>query len=356
MSPAQAVLLILLALCLIACQPADLPDPVDQSIRPAKIHRVTVHPEVEQHRFVGEVEASATIDMSFRVPGSLVALPVLEGQTIAAGALIAAIDDTDYQLALREARVELELAIQDLDRKQRLLRDKGISQSIVDDARAHAQLRQVALEQAQENLQRTSISAPFEAFVARRYTDNHVNVRVGEPVVQLMNLSRLHVIAHVPERLLATATPERVLDMQVSFPFLPERQFPVQFKENRGQSSSVAATFEVTFEMPRPEGLNILPGMTANVSVTLALPGSNAAIQVPASALMTDAEKNYFVWRYDPVSLLVSKAPVEVSTGTDGSISVTRGLADGELIVASGAANLRAGMKVRRLNESGIGS
>ncbi len=348
-----ACLLVSVVVCLSACQREEAPVVVDQSVRPAKIHQVRVSSEIEHHRFVGQVEAAATIDMTFRVPGPLIELPVLEGQTIDQGGLIAAIDATDYRLALREAQVQLELAKQDLDRKSRLLRDKGISRSIVDAARAEAELRQVALEQARENLDRTRILAPFEAFVARRYTDNHVNVRVGEPIVQLMDLNELFIIAHIPERLLATATPERVVDLQASFPFIPNRQFALTFRENRGQSNAVAATFEVTFTMQRPPEYNILPGMSAAVSVSLSLPPARDSIQVPASALVTDVENNFFVWRFDPETQLVSKAPVMVNTGADGSISVVRGLSDGDLIVASGAANLSAGMKVRMLGAPG---
>ncbi len=322
----------------------------DQSVRPARIFTVTSDSLELKHEFVGQVEAAQTIDMTFRVPGPLVELPVLEGQTIEAGALIAAIDDTDYVLAHREARVQLDLARQDLNRKQQLLSERGISRSLVDDARALYDLRQVALEKAGENLARTRLTAPFQAYVARRFTDNHVNVRVGDPIVRLMDLNKLFVVMNIPENLVATTTPERLISAQARFPFLPEQPFDLAIHENRGESSAVAQTFEVTMIMERPADLNILPGMTATVEITLSSPDVGAGLQIPTSALVSDPEKNYFVWVYDPESNLVSKRPVSIGPATGTGITVLAGLRSGEMIVASGASALQPGMKVRPLS------
>ena len=348
---ALAVGLMVTALILSACTEQAEQAVADQSIRPARIFAVTADSPTVRHEFVGQVEAAQTIDMSFRVPGPLVELPVLEGQTIEAGALIAAIDATDYQLAHREARVQLELARQDLARKRQLLSERGISRSIVDDARALFDLRQVALEKARENLERTRLTAPFQAYVARRFTDNHVNVRVGDPVVRLMDLNELFVVINVPENLVATTTPERLISAEARFPFLPDRPFALSIRENRGESSAVAQTFEVTLAMARPAGLNILPGMTATVEITLSPPDADADIQIPTSALVSDAEKNYFVWIYDQQTQAISRQPVSIGPASGTGISVLSGLKSGDLIVASGASALQPGMKVRPLGE-----
>jgi len=323
----------------------------DQSIRPAKIFAVTSDSLVERREFVGQVEARQTIDMTFRVPGPLIELPILEGQIIPEGALIAAIDDTDYVLAHREARVQLELARQDLTRKRQLLNERGISRSLVDDAKALFDLRQVALEKARENLDRTRIFAPFEAYVSRRFTDNHVNVRVGDPIVRLMDLNELFVVINVPENLVATTTPERMISARARFPFLPDELFDLTIRENRGESSAVAQTFEVTMAMPPPEGLNILPGMTATVEIALTSASIGLNIQIPTSALVSDAEKNHFVWTYDAKSQVVSRQPITIGPAEGEGITVLSGLKSGDLIVASGASALQPGMKVRPLGE-----
>lgn len=341
----------LMGLALLAgCGAEPVPPPADQSVRPARIFQVNAGQTRIQHEFVGRVEAAQTVDVSFEVGGPLASLPVREGQSVRTGELVAALDTTDYTLAVREAEVQLRLARQDLERKRRLLAERGISQSIVDDAQAHFELKMVALERARDDLADAHIIAPFDAFVARRFTDNHVIVRPGDPIVRLLDLNRLFVVANVPESLLATATAERVLDIHARFAFVPNERFPLEYLENRGESSAVAQTFEVTFVMPRPEKWNILPGMTATVTVALsALTPTD--IVIPASALVADAEGDFHVWRYDPTTQAVHKVGVEVGQPSRGGISILEGLQHGDLIVASGAAHLQAGMKVRMLGK-----
>ena len=341
--------LIWLLLTAVACGDDAALTAADQSIRPARIFEVKGDNLEERHEFVGQIEARQTIDMTFRVPGPLVELPVLEGQTIEAGTLLAAIDDTDYSLALREARVQLELARQDLDRKRQLLSERGISRSIVDDAKALFDLRQVAVEKARENLERTRIFAPFDAYVSRRFTDNHVNVRVGDPIVRLMDLNELYVVMNIPENLVATTTPERLISASAYFPFLPDQSFDLALRENRGESSAVAQTFEVTMAMARPEGLNILPGMTAMVEIALSSSAEEDDIQIPTSALVSDPEKNYFVWLYHRDTQAVSRQSVTIGPAAGDGISIRSGLKTGDLIVASGASALQPGMRVRPL-------
>ncbi len=344
--------LMVLALLLTACSPP----PSDElhataSVRPARIFQVTARGDTEHYQFVGRVEAAQTVDMSFQVPGMLIALPVREGQEVAAGEFIAAIDPTDYELALREAEAQLQLARQDYERKRQLLRQQVMAQSEVDDARTLVQLREVRVERAREDLADTRLYAPFDAVVARRFTDNHVNIVPGTPVVRLHDRRELHVRANVPEDLLATADGDRVVSIDARFDFAGDRRFPLQIHENTGEADSVAQTYAITFSMAPVEDFNILPGMTATVEVVLRAPVGGSAVVIPTNALVSDAERNFHVWLYDPATGSVHKRVVEVGTPAGSGIPVLAGLGDGDLIVATGATALQEGMRVRPLGD-----
>ncbi|MEM7016426.1 MAG: efflux RND transporter periplasmic adaptor subunit, partial [Pseudomonadota bacterium] len=197
----------------------------------------------------------------------------------------------------------------------------------------------------------TKIHAPFNGYVARRYTDNHVNVRAGENILRLNDLSELFVIASMPESMLATVTAERIVSLYARFAFLPDEIFELTYRENTGEAAAVAQTFEVTFAMPRPEAWNILPGMTATVEVELSATASSTAVRVPISALVADANKQFFVWLYDAATNAVEKRTVEVGPAEGKTAVIRAGLKGGELLVATGASQLQAGMKVRALGE-----
>jgi len=337
---------------LAACADRTEPEPVDQSVRPARIFEVRDTAQSLEYNFVGRVEALRTVDMTFEVSGPLRQLPVLEGQSITQGALVAALDTTDFELAVREAEVQLQLARQDLERKRQVLAQRGIARSVVDDAKSNYDLQRVRLEKAREMLADARLVAPFDAFVARRYVDNFVTVRAGEKIVRLNDPNQLLVVANIPESLYATAAEEQVLSMHAEFDFVPGVQFPLQTYENRGEADQLAQTYEVSLVMDRPDQWNILPGMTASVIVKLRDPAQETAnLLIPTSALVGDGNGAFHVWVFDAQNGTVSRREVTVDVPAQKGIPVTSGLQDGDLIVATGASQLSAGMRIRMLGE-----
>lgn len=319
-------------------------------MRPARVIRVEAAGGVMAHEFVARVEAAQSIDVSFEVDGVLAELPVLEGQTIERGQLVAALDPTDFRLAVREAELQVELARQNWERKRRLLAQQGIAASLVEDARSMHELQQVRLAQRRESLAKSRITAPFDAHVARRYVDNFVQVGAKDEVVRLNDLHELQVVAGVPEQLLVTVGTEQVVSIDAIFPFAPEQRFPLAFRENRGEADAVAQTYEVSFTMQRPAEYNILPGMTAAVRV--ALRSAAAAAWIPASALVSGPDKGFFVWLHDPQTQAVRKQAVQVGPPAAHGVPVTAGLKGGEWVVSTGANQLQEGMRIRPMDDS----
>lgn len=333
-----------------ACAERELPAPERQNVRPAKLMTVQAKAAARRYEFSGKIEALQSVDVSFEVGGPLAELRVREGETIAEGALIAALDPTSFELAAKEAEVELKLAIQDLERKRRVLAEGAIARSVVEDAESHYELQLVRLNQASERLADTRIRAPFEGYVSQRYQDKFVNVRAGEPIVRLHDLEQLLVVVSVPEALLATASADQVAAAWAAFSFAPGQTFPIDYHENRGEADSLVQTYEVSFTMPSPEGYNVLPGMTA--AVTVQLHTSEASVMLlPASALVPTAEGGLAVWVYDEASSFVQRRLVETGSPEQAGVPVTAGLRPGERVVVAGASQLQAGMRVRPLND-----
>ena len=67
--------------------------------------------------------------------------------------------------------------------------------------------------------------------------------------------------------------------------------------------------------------------------------------------MVTDADGNAYVWRYDTRSQLVHKNSVSIGEMAGANILVTEGLEGGDSIAVAGAAHLREGMKVRPLTK-----
>ena len=285
---------------------------------------------------------------------------------------------------LAAAQAELDNARVERERRQTLVRQGVVSQSELDQAqlrfdRAEQQVRRAqqslgkaregaraedleAMEatirgleaqhrQAANALDDTSLRAPFAGRVAVQHVENYQEVQAGQFIVSLQDLSRVEVVADIPESFLILARKDYVESLLVGFESLPGRQFEAVFEEIETTADPQTQTFAVTVQMPPPEGVNLFPGMPATLQIHV-----NAAAQagqddtlVPVSAIFSDPEGRPNVWIVDPEDLSVRRRRVRIDEPTGNRVAVSEGLEDGEEIVTAGVHLLYEGMKVRRL-------
>ena len=135
---------------------------VEPAPRPALIATVAKPSDRILHEFIGKVDAAQTVDLSFEVSGQLTSITPREGDRLAAGSLIAALDPTPFEISVREAKAQFELAELDLRRKRALLKDKAISPALVDQASAQLDLALAYLEMSERHLAESRLVAPFD--------------------------------------------------------------------------------------------------------------------------------------------------------------------------------------------------
>ncbi len=101
----------------------------------------------------GQVSASNQIDIKPKVSGDVIYVPVSEGQTVGAGALIVQLDDTDAQKAVRDAQANLDSAKIALQKLQQPADALSITQAqnAIDKANESKQNAQSDLVQAYDS-------------------------------------------------------------------------------------------------------------------------------------------------------------------------------------------------------------
>jgi RND family efflux transporter MFP subunit len=322
-------------------------------IKPVKTVTVSGLGEGEM-TFPATVEAGEKLLMSFRVPGRIVALPVREGEEIRKGQLIAKLDPLDYQIAVNEARAEYNKAQADLKRYQKLYEKDAVPLADLDLRISQRDVTKARLEEAEKNLSYTYMRAPFTGNIGRRYVENYMDVRSNEAIVDLNDITNVEVKIDVPESIISlTQTQADKIDLKIFAEYETARgkQYPLTIKEISNRADPLTQTFEVTFIMPQPDDIALLPGMNAMVRLEATIKENakyDSRIMIPAFAVMGADDEGSYVWIVDKSNMTVHSTKVEIGqmTGNDG-IFITSGLMGGELLVVAGMKSLQEGMKVQ---------
>jgi RND family efflux transporter MFP subunit len=341
-------ILVLAVLLLAGCGKEEEPEPV-QVVRPVKIMKVSAGTVTADYSLPGQVRAARRAELSFKVSGPLVALPVEEGQQVKKGDLIAQIQKRDFQTALEEAKARALEAEKQFRRYKELYAKKQVSRADYDRYRAARDVARAKLEDAANALKDTTLRAPFAGVIAHRYVENFQKVQAKEPIVSLQDISRIEILVNVPELQMAAIRENTPSKVYATFESIPGKRFPLVMKEFSTQADPATQTYQVVFVMDQPREASILPGMTAMVTAeTIQGVTGKKVILIPAIAVMEGAGKQPFVWTYDEKTSTVKQQPIKVGR-LEGSekIFIKEGLQGGETIVVAGLTQLEKGMKVR---------
>ncbi len=136
------------------------------------------------------------------MPGTIVDLPVKEGEAIEQGEMIAQLDPTDFKLVVQEREAELFRARRDFERIEPLA-ERGFSTVREKDRREYnLKSAQASLDMAKQDLAYTTLTAPFKGRIAKRLVENFEEVQAKEVIVELRDLQALEVKFDVPEQIM----------------------------------------------------------------------------------------------------------------------------------------------------------
>lgn len=227
---------------------------------------------------------------------------------------------------------------------------KQVSKADYDSYRAGRDVARAQLEDARNSLADTSLKAPFDGVISKRFVENFQKVQAKEPIVNLQDITRIEILVNVPELMMAALKKENRSKIKASFESIPDKDFAVTVKEYSTQADPATQTYQVVLIMDQPAEAVILPGMTAMVKAQVAqqVGSSSQVIIIPAIAVMDAPGNEPYVWLLDKESSTVYKTKVTIGR-MEGSkeIFIQDGLQGGETVIIAGITQLEEGMKVR---------
>lgn len=261
-------LVVLLTGCM--AETAEIPP---ELVRPVKLMTVTDPGAGQVRVFPAKVEAARQVELAFKITGHLIEFPVLEGNHVAKGELLARLDSRDQSNNLLNREAEYTLAVADYQRKTGLLDRGHISRSDVDIARATLKSAEASLAIARDQLSYTELRAPFDGTVARVDVEKFQMVEANHSVLVFQKDSDLDVVIQVPETLVGEVTRQKPAPAFVRFSSQPDVRYPVRLKEHATQVSEGTQSYEVVYTLPAPGNMKVLPGMSAELVVGIGSPG-----------------------------------------------------------------------------------
>jgi RND family efflux transporter MFP subunit len=345
---------------LTACE-EEAPEVVEQ-IRAIKTITVSEPGSGQLRRFPGLVEAVDTSILSFEVGGNTREVNVSVGDRVQEGQALATLDDTPFKLNVEAARAEVGRAKADLaesqnefQRKETLYKKEWVAKAAYDQAMAarDSSASQVSytvskLNLARRDLDKTVLRAPFEGVIADKYVDPFQEVARGEKVFEIYAEGAMQIVFVVPE----TSIGDIFLGLpaEVTFPAENVEALSGRISEV-GTVASEANAFPVKVALLEPPD-NVLPGMTAEVSLVLGDADESATFLVPVSAITPGDEPGTgYVFVYDPEASVVRKTPVKGGGVRDNRVVITEGIQGGDVIAVAGVSFLRDGQQVKLMSQ-----
>lgn len=235
----------------------------------------------------GVIEPVQVVDLKSKASGEIIELPIEEGDSVAKGQLIARLDastarnDFEQKSAdLEVARVALSQATKQADRqlqlyKQGLISELDYENALLAKEQANSNLIRAttALEDSRERLAETTIRAPFDGIVLKKYVEigqiiasGISAVSGGTTLATVADMSKVYVrtavdevdIGQIKVGMKATVVPESYPDRQ--FEGNVVRIIPL------AKSEQNVTTFDVTILVDNTDGL-LMSGMNASVEI-----------------------------------------------------------------------------------------
>ncbi len=364
--------------------------PAPQAIE-VEVAPVKTRPIQRTVDFVGTLIAFEESTISSQVEGRVEKVTVDLGDTVKKGDLLVKINDEEFRLdvnkaladlrqtlaklgiedstrgnidlnktaLVKKARADMENAELNYKRLSKLLEDRLVPQQQVDDAQTKYQMAKAtydaALEDAkvlvatieakkadlsmkQKKLSDTSVIAPISGEVLSKKVSVGEYVKVGTPLITLVDSSQLRLRGDIPERFSTQITEGQ--EVKISVDAVPNETFGG--KISRISPASNPETRAVTVEalIPNPDK-KLKPGFFAKASVLTKT--DEKSVTVPQEALITFAgvTKVFVIADNKASERVVQKG---ITLGSE--VEIVHGVNPGEVVAISGQSKLHNGAPV----------
>jgi RND family efflux transporter MFP subunit len=327
-----AVAVLASALCLTGCGAKRENAQSASSNLPAATVRVqTVESKLHSttEEIVSTVQARRHATLEAKLSGRIETMPVVLGQSVKAGEVIARLDAGEIKARLDQAEASLEQAGQDWKRISALFEQQAVTRAEYDASQAHYGVAKGAVSEAKAMMSYVEIVAPFDGVVTKKWADVGDFATPGKPLIAIEDPSALQLEADVPEAIASHIQHDLRLTARVDG---VSGELTGTVSEIAPAADPVSRTFRVKID------LLPTPGLMSGQFARLIMPfGESHSLRVPASAVVQRGQMELvFVVVNGHAQLRIVKTGNRIGD----ELELVSGVDAGEQVVVDGAGNL----------------
>lgn len=347
------------------------PAAAQQGAALVRVDAVRSEPLSQTVPVIGRLVARQAGSVAARISGPILEFRVQVGDRIAAGDVIAVLDDAtkkaERDLAaaglavaraeLKTRQAEIVLAQQDLNRLEGLKKSAAFSQARFEDALQQVAIAEAGAREAESNvtsaraelrlaeinLEYTRITAPYDGVITRRLSEAGAYASAGDDLVNMIADQSLEVEADVPSNrllgLIAGSSVDVALDNGMAFRAAVRAIIPNENPLTRTRAVRFIPDFG-------PQGQAAAGTLANEQSVTVQVP-------IGAPREIVSVHKDAIIKRPDDTVVFVvtdgqaQERSVVLGEAVGSRYEVLDGLADGDLVVVRGNERLQPGAPVQ---------
>jgi membrane fusion protein (multidrug efflux system) len=284
----------------------------------------------------GSVVASEFVDIRPESNGRIVFLQIPEGKMVAAGTVLAKLNDADLQAQMQKIKVQLELATINEQRNYKLVKAKGINQSDYDISLQQVNILKADIAYTQSLIDKTVIKAPFAGQMGLKQVSLGAFISSATTIVSLQKVDQLNVDFTLPEiyqnyiKVGKKVTVESIAN--------PGVKMNATIAAIEPQIIATSRNIKVRANL---QG-KLLPG--AYTKVFLGENQQKPSILVPSNIIIPDSKVKQLVVVRDGKAKFIS---VETGYRTASAVEITSGIQVGDSLIVAGMLFVREGSDLK---------
>jgi len=315
-----------------------------EKIIPVKVMEIAASQTISVRNYIGTVEESVAVSLSFSGMGTVEQVFVSEGQRVQKGQLLATLNTATAEDSYQMMLAKLQQAQDAYDRLAKLHEKGRIPDIQFVEVETGLQQAKSMTSVAKKNLDDCQLFAPRAGVIASRSIEAGSSVMPALAAFKIVSVDNVYVKIPVPEGEIGKITKGQKARIEV--PALNDSVFTGEIDMKGVIANAISHTYDVKISVVNPL-MKLMPGMVCKVVVdSPELTGEtvNAKITVPNRAIQISADGMQFVWLADGKT--AKRRFVKTDGMNDDGIVVADGLSTGDKLIVEGFSKVSEGMKI----------